>query len=154
MTISLCLTHTIRLSKIIRMPGRFFILTEVFSTRVKYLRKGFVNKAWNSLCPVLDTALIMVLLKDCGGLSYQRCIMYKITDEVSLRSAIDKYIKFYAEERLQERFHCKTPLEVRSEALSAEAPTQYPNTQGGSCLQHKSGRVSSCVFIRWTYPNG
>lgn len=56
--------------------------------------------------------------------------MYKITDEVSLRSAIDKYIKFYAEERLQERFHCKTPLEVRSEALSAEAPTQYPNTQG------------------------
>ena len=52
--------------------------------------------------------------------------MYKITDEVSLRSAIDKYIKFYAEERLQERFHCKTPLEVRSEALSAETPTQYP----------------------------
>ena len=76
--------------------------------------------------PVLDTALIMVLLKDCGGLSNQRCIMYKITDEVSLRSAIDKYIKFYAEERLQERFHCKTPLEVRSEALSAEPPTQYP----------------------------
>lgn len=52
--------------------------------------------------------------------------MYKITDEVSLRSTIDKYIKFYAEERLQERFHCKTPLEVRSEALSAETPTQYP----------------------------
>ena len=60
---------------IIRMPGRFFILTEVFSTRVKYFRKGFVNKAWNSLCPVLDTALIMVLLKDCGGLSNQRCIV-------------------------------------------------------------------------------
>ena len=52
--------------------------------------------------------------------------MYKIAYEVSLRSAIDKYIKFYAEERLQERFHCKTPLEVRSEALSAETPTQYP----------------------------
>ena len=89
-----------------------------------------------------------------GIIKSEMYCMYKITDEISLRSAIDKYIKFYAEERLQERFHCKTPLEVRSEALSAEAPTQYPNTQGGSCLQHKSGRVSSCVFIRWTYPNG
>ena len=64
MTISSCLTHTIRLSKIIRMPGRFFILTEVFSTRAEYFRKGFENKAWNSLCPVLDTALIMVLVGD------------------------------------------------------------------------------------------
>ena len=43
--------------------------------RQEYFRKGFENKAWNSLCPVLDTALIMVLLKDCGGLSNQRCIV-------------------------------------------------------------------------------
>ena len=34
--------------------------------------------------------------------------------------------EIYAEERMQERFHCKTPLEVRSEALSAETPIQYP----------------------------
>lgn len=34
--------------------------------------------------------------------------MYKITDEGSLRSAIDNYMKFYAEERPQERFHCQT----------------------------------------------
>ena len=61
-----------------------------------------------------------------GIIKSEMYCMYKITDEVSLRSAIDKYIKFYAEERLQERFHCKTPLEVRSEALSAETPTQYP----------------------------
>lgn len=33
--------------------------------------------------------------------------MYKITDEGSLRSAIDNYMKFYAEERPQERFHCQ-----------------------------------------------
>ena len=45
---------------------------------------------------------------------------------IASRAELDKYIKFYAEERLQERFHCKTPLEVRSEALSAETPTQYP----------------------------
>ena len=61
-----------------------------------------------------------------GIIKSEMYCMYKITDEVSLRSAIDKYIKFYAEERLQERFHCKTPLEVRSEALSAETPIQYP----------------------------
>ena len=61
-----------------------------------------------------------------GIIKSEMYCMYKITDEVSLRSAINKYIKFYAEERLQERFHCKTPLEVRSEALSAETPTQYP----------------------------
>ena len=61
-----------------------------------------------------------------GIIKSEMYCMYKITDEVSLRSAIDNYIKFYAEERLQERFHCKTPLEVRSEALSAETPTQYP----------------------------
>ena len=61
-----------------------------------------------------------------GIIKSEMYCMYKITDEISLRSAIDKYIKFYAEERLQERFHCKTPLEVRSEALSAETPIQYP----------------------------
>lgn len=52
--------------------------------------------------------------------------MYKITDEGSLRSAIDGYMKFYAEERPQDRFHCKTPSEVRREALGSETATQYP----------------------------
>lgn len=52
--------------------------------------------------------------------------MYKIEDEKSLRSAIDGYMKFYAEERPQERFICKTPSEVRREALLAKSPSQYP----------------------------
>lgn len=52
--------------------------------------------------------------------------MYGIGDEKSLRSAIDEYMKFYAEERPQERFLCKTPPEVRREALSTENPVQYP----------------------------
>ena len=37
-----------------------------------------------------------------GIIKSEMYCMYKITDEISLRSAIDKYIKFYAEERLQE----------------------------------------------------
>ena len=51
--------------------------------------------------------------------------MYAITDEASLRFAITDYIRFYSEERPQDRYYCKTPLEVRTEALSAEHPTKY-----------------------------
>ena len=52
--------------------------------------------------------------------------MYEITDEASLKHAIKDYIRFYSEERPQDRYHCKTPLEVRSEALSSDKPVGYP----------------------------
>jgi len=64
--------------------------------------------------------------------------MYKITDESSLRSAIDNYMKFYAEERPQERFHCKTPSEVRREALSVENPIQYPIAENKRIKAYKA----------------
>ena len=51
--------------------------------------------------------------------------MYEITDEASLRFAITDYIIFYSEKRPQDRYHCKTPLEVRMEALNTEHPTEY-----------------------------
>ena len=52
--------------------------------------------------------------------------MYEITDEASLRFAIKDYIRFYSEERPQDRYHCKTPLEVRHEALASDTPAEYP----------------------------
>ena len=52
--------------------------------------------------------------------------MYEITDESTLRFAIKDYIRFYSEERPQDRYHCKTPLEVRNEALSLLVPPEYP----------------------------
>ena len=52
--------------------------------------------------------------------------MYEITDETSLRFAITDYIRFYSEERPQDRYQCKTPLEVRMEALSSDKPVKYP----------------------------
>ena len=52
--------------------------------------------------------------------------MYKITDEVSLRNAIKDYLHFYSNERPQERYHCKTPLEVHQEALASTMPAEYP----------------------------
>ena len=51
--------------------------------------------------------------------------MYNITDEPSLRFAINDYLRFYSEERPQDRYHCKTPLEVRNEAFSSEHPIGY-----------------------------
>ena len=51
--------------------------------------------------------------------------MYKVTDETSLRYAISDYIRFYREERPQERYHCKTPAEVRREAFSTDSPVKY-----------------------------
>lgn len=52
--------------------------------------------------------------------------MYEIIDEVSLRYAIKDYLRFYSEERPQDRYGCKTPSEVRQEALSSDVPTEYP----------------------------
>lgn len=52
--------------------------------------------------------------------------MYEITDESSLRQAIKDYLHFYSEERPQDRYHCKTPLEVRQEALESDMPVEYP----------------------------
>ena len=52
--------------------------------------------------------------------------MYEITDEASLRFAIKDYIRFYSEDRPQDRYNCKTPLEVRQEALASDAPKEYP----------------------------
>lgn len=52
--------------------------------------------------------------------------MYEIIDEQSLRTAIREYMKSYSEERPQSRYQCKTPLQVRTEALHADKPQEYP----------------------------
>ena len=63
--------------------------------------------------------------------------MYEIMDEASLRHAIKDYLRFYSEERLQERFNCKTPLEVRTEALAMSEPSQYPITENKKIKKYK-----------------
>lgn len=52
--------------------------------------------------------------------------MYEINNEDSLIKAIERYIQFYNHERYQERYHSKTPMEVRMEAMNAANPIQYP----------------------------
>lgn len=63
--------------------------------------------------------------------------MYEIIDEESLRFAIKDYLRFYAEERIQERYECKTPLEIRTEALTAEAPVEYPIPENKRIKRYK-----------------
>ena len=40
-------------------------------------------------------------------------------------------------ERLQDRYHCKTPLEVRREAFSAEHPAEYKIPQNKRIEKYK-----------------
>lgn len=44
----------------------------------------------------------------------------------SVIGGIKDYLRFYNEEPPQERYGCKTPSEVRSEALASSCPTEYP----------------------------
>ena len=72
-----------------------------------------------------------------GILKSEMYQMYAITDEEPLRNAIDQYLKFYAEERPQERFHCKTPAEVRREAFASAIPEQYPIAENKRIQKYK-----------------
>lgn len=63
--------------------------------------------------------------------------MYEITDEASLRYAIKDYIRFYSEERPQDRYNCKTPAEVRREALLLNVPTAYPIPENKRIKRYK-----------------
>ena len=63
--------------------------------------------------------------------------MYEITDEASLRYAIKDYLRFYSEERPQDRYHCKTPLEVRQEALASDVPAEYPISENKRINKYK-----------------
>lgn len=63
--------------------------------------------------------------------------MYDITDETSLRYAIKEYLRFYSEERPQDRYNCKTPLEVRNEALESDTPQAYPIPENKRIKKYK-----------------
>ena len=72
-----------------------------------------------------------------GIIKSEMYCMYDIHDEASLRFAIKDYIRFYSEERPQDRYNCKTPLEVRSEALRRLSPTPYPIAENKRIKKYK-----------------
>lgn len=63
--------------------------------------------------------------------------MYEIVDEISLSYAIKDYMRFYKEERLQDRYGCKTPHEVRNEAISSGHGREYPIPENKRILKYK-----------------
>ena len=73
-----------------------------------------------------------------GIIKSEMYCMYDIVDEVSLRNAIDKYMDFYMNDRLQERFGGKTPAEVRQEALASDIPQEYPIAENKRIQKYKA----------------
>lgn len=62
-----------------------------------------------------------------GIIKSEMYYLKKFHSHKELNKAIEHYINFYNNERLQERFNDKTPMEVRTEALNtSEEPAQYP----------------------------
>lgn len=49
---------------------------------------------------------------------------------------------FYSEERPQGRYHCKTPLEVRNEAMPSKSPTVYPIAENRRIQKYKAKWVA------------
>ena len=96
------------------------------------------TRKWSNLCPELDNCIDNGPIEGFWGIikseMYQ---MYEIIDEVSLRYAIKDYLRFYSEERPQDRYGCKTPSEVRQEALSSDVPTEYPIPENKRISKYK-----------------
>ena len=63
--------------------------------------------------------------------------MYEINDEGSLRRAMEDYIRFYNYERLQERFHSQSPMQVRMAALQTDTPEVFPIEENKRIMKYK-----------------
>ncbi len=77
-----------------------------------------------------------------GTLKTEMYQMYEIHDEATLREAIDRYIDFYNNYRPQERYNCKTPAEVRREAMEAETAIDYPIPENKRIKKYKEQWVA------------
>lgn len=72
-----------------------------------------------------------------GIIKTEMYCMYDVRDEASLRFAIKDYLRFYNDERPQERYGCKTPSEVRKESLSETTPILYPIAKNKRIQKYK-----------------
>ena len=77
-----------------------------------------------------------------GIIKSEMYCMYKITDKKTLRNAIEGYIRFYNNERLQERYGYKTPAQIRVEAIKSDNPVQYPIAENKRIKKYKEKWVA------------
>ena len=73
-----------------------------------------------------------------GIIKAEMYCMYDITDEKTLRKAIENYMSFYTNERPQERFGGKTPAQVRKEAMLTDVPKDYPIPENKRIQKYKA----------------
>ena len=73
-----------------------------------------------------------------GILKSEMYAMYDIKDEHSLVNAINNYIYFYNNERLQERYGNQTPMAVRKKALDCADPQCYPIPENKRIKKYKA----------------
>lgn len=73
-----------------------------------------------------------------GLIKDEMAAMYAFTTAAELKDAVDKYINFYNNQRLQLRYGGKTPSQVREEALAADNPTSYPIPENKRIQRYKA----------------
>ena len=73
-----------------------------------------------------------------GIVKAEMYFLNKFSSGGELRSAIDQYVHFYNYERFQERFGVRTPMEVRTAALHAKIPEQFPIAENKRIQKYKA----------------
>ena len=73
-----------------------------------------------------------------GILKSEMYYLRKFEDEAELRQAIENYIHFYNNKRFQSRFGTRTPMEVRTAALAADVPEQFPIAENKRIQKYKA----------------
>lgn len=73
-----------------------------------------------------------------GIVKAEMYFLNKFSSGGELRSAIDQYVHFYNYERFQERFGVRTPMEVRTTALNAKIPEQFPIAENKRIQKYKA----------------
>ena len=77
-----------------------------------------------------------------GIIKTEMYCLYEITDEATLKAAIDNYIHFYNYDRPQERYDWKPPAQIRKDALEAPIPALYPIPENRRIKKYKEKWVA------------
>ena len=77
-----------------------------------------------------------------GIIKTEMYCLYEITDAATLKNAINNYIHFYNYARPQERYNCKTPVQVRKDAMSSSEPVAYPIPENRRIKKYKEKWVA------------
>ena len=82
-----------------------------------------------------------------GFWSFLKCGMYHYDKHYNTKEelidAIDSWMHYYMYERYQRRFGVRTPMEVRTEALTTQTPKQYPIPLNKAIIKYKQTHYAS-----------